>query len=242
MQFQNQSVWESSFEDQIKYASYNTAAVDVLVRNISYYLRARFNQEELQNLHFCEIGCGGGVNLSWLAEKGVNVSGIDISEVALELCNRNMKNKGLDNKVISLKHASAEALPFEDNTFNGVIESCVIQHIAHDRRPEVFKEIHRTLKPGGLFVGHMLDTDSTAFQANPTVDGTIDFKDETKPKFYLTNIGYAHFFTEKELRTLLSDFSVVDLSKAVFKLPREEAARRGFEDYTQSMWVVYAIK
>jgi ubiquinone/menaquinone biosynthesis C-methylase UbiE len=240
MKFTNQKIWEESFKDQVKYSSYNTAPVDVIVRNVSYYLRARFNSEQINKLKFLEIGCGAGVNLAWLAKKGVQVSGIDISEEALDLAKQKLQEENI--RYDSLVHTSATNLPFEDDFFSGVVESCVVQHISEVERSKVFSEIYRVLKPGGVFIGHMLDRDCTAFEVENSDKGSMIFEDSEKPKFYLTNIGYAHFFSEEELRVMLKSFSVIDISKATFYLPLEEAKRRGHEKYKQSMWSVYAIK
>lgn len=240
MQFTNQKIWEDSFKDQIKYSSYNTAPVDVIVRNVSYYLRARFNNDQINKLKFLEIGCGAGVNLTWLAKKGIQVSGIDISEEALDLAKQRFQEENI--RYDSLVHTSATNLPFENDSFEGVVESCVVQHIREEERAAAFNEVYRVLKPGGVFVGHMLDRECTAFKAPESDNGSMIFDDPEKPKFYLTNIGYAHFFSEEELKIALKDFSVIDLSKATFYLPLEEAKRRGHEKYKQSMWSVYAIK
>ncbi len=240
MKFIDQKVWEDSFKDQVKYYSYNTAPVDVIVRNVSYYLRARYSNEQINKLKFLEIGCGAGVNLAWLAKKGVQVSGVDISEEALELAKQKLQEENIYYD--SLVHKSVTDLPFDDDFFMGVVESCVVQHIRDVDRSKAFSEIYRVLKPGGVFVGHMLDRDCTAFKVENSDGGSMVFEDSAKPKFYLTNIGYAHFFSEEELKVLLNNFSTIDISKTTYYLPLEEAKRRGYEVYKQSMWSVYAIK
>lgn len=240
MTFTNQKVWDKSFEEQIRALTFNTAPVDVIVRNVSYYLRARYKDFELAQLKFLEIGCGGGVNLAWLAHKGVSVSGIDISQEALALCEKRLRHGGVSWN--DLLHASAEELPFEENIFSGVVESCVIQHIPTEKITQTFNEIYRVLKVGGVFIGHMLDRDSSAFSRTPSSSGDVLFQDDSKPRFYLTNIGHAHFFSEEELRLYLKDFSEIDISKTTCFLPKEEAQRRGYSEYKQSFWSVYAIK
>ena len=48
---------------------------------------------------------------------------------------------------ITFEQADAEHLPFDDDTFDAVVSSFVVHHLA---RPDVaFKEINRVLKPGG---------------------------------------------------------------------------------------------
>lgn len=43
-------------------------------------------------------------------------------------------------------------LPFEDASFDLVFSACVFHHIPHEEHPAVLRELHRVLKPGGVFV------------------------------------------------------------------------------------------
>jgi SAM-dependent methyltransferase len=239
-------IWEESFEEQIAKQAYNTAPVEALVRTASYYLRDRFSTAELSKLHFLEMGCGAGPNLLWLAQKGMTVSGADISPTALELCRGNLRSAGLSDRIGSLIECSVDNVPFPDESFDGILESCVFQHLQKEERERAFSEVKRLLKPGGLFVGHMLDAGHTVFQRKqdkqmPDDPGTLVL-DEGGSKFYLTNIGVSHFFRKEELMRLLDGFSVVDPCLSTYYIPAGEAGNRGYNEYLQSMWVVYAIK
>lgn len=82
-----------------------------------------------------EIGCGRGV-LQGLA---VDYVALDYSLTALrryiEPCHQRVC-------------ATAESLPFFDNTFRFVFTLCVLEHVPHPDR--AFDEIDRVLKPGGI--------------------------------------------------------------------------------------------
>ena len=95
-------LWEESFDEQIARQAYNTAPVEALVRNISYYLRDRGAREPVEGLHFLEMGCGAGPNLVWLAEKGMQVSGVDIARNALELARASLTRGGHAARIGSL--------------------------------------------------------------------------------------------------------------------------------------------
>ena len=239
-------LWEESFEEQIARGAYNTAPVEALVRNVAYYLRARHSPAEQRTLHFLEMGVGAGPNLVWLAEKGIRVSGVDIAANALALARRSLERAGHADRVGELVESSVTRTPFPDATFDGVIESCVFQHLDRGDRLAAFAEVRRLLKKGGLFVGNMLAEGHTTFQqkkAEQLVDdpGSLYLADGTS-KFHLTNIGLAHFFSSAELAELLAGFEVVDPLPSTYRLPREEARRRGYDEYLQCMWTVYAIK
>ncbi len=238
--------WENAFEEAISRQAYNTAPVEALARTVAYYLRSRYSADEMKNLHFLEMGCGAGPNLLWLAQKGIAVSGVDIAPTVLTLARRMLQQEGYSDQIKSLVESSVSKVPFEEETFDGVIEACVFQHLDKTDRKNAFAEVKRVLKPGGVFVGYMLDIGHTVYQQKRKEEskedpGTLSLSDG-RSKLYLTNIGLSHFYTKDEIIGLLDGFSVVDPCLTTYYLPREEAKNRGYQEYLQSMWTVYAVK
>ncbi|MFH1398665.1 MAG: class I SAM-dependent methyltransferase [Candidatus Woesearchaeota archaeon] len=85
-----------------------------------------------------EIGCNRGSYVREL-QKGYEVYGIDVNEAAIK--------EGMAN---NLSVMSATKTDFPDCHFDKVYSSHVIEHIQDTNG--LLKEIHRVLKPGGLFV------------------------------------------------------------------------------------------
>src|SRR4051794_27636626 len=192
------AVWEQSFAEQVERGAYNTAPVEALVRSVSYYLRERYSDDELEGLHFAEMGCGAGPNLLWLAQKGITVSGVDVAPTALGLARETLERNGYGKQIGRLLEASVSAVPLPDASFDGIIESCVFQHLGRADREAAFCEVARLLKPGGVFVGYMLDAGHTIYRMKqgqdlPDDPGTVILHDG-KSKVYLSNIGVSHFF------------------------------------------------
>ncbi len=139
-----------------------------------------------------------------------------------------------------------ERTPFADESFDDILEACVFQHLDRATRVRTFAEVRRLLRPGGLFAGYMLDAGHTTFQRKaadqlPDDPGSLYLADGTS-KIHLTNIGLAHFFRRDEFAELFDDFAIVDPCLTTYYLPRAEARKRGYEEYLQSMWTVYAVK
>lgn len=91
-----------------------------------------------------DVGCGTGANLELLAEFG-EAEGVDISPEALSFC----RQRGLT----TVKQGEAEALPYDDCSFDLVAALDVVEHLDNDVAG--LKEMHRVLKPNGralLFV------------------------------------------------------------------------------------------
>jgi SAM-dependent methyltransferase len=91
-----------------------------------------------------DVGCGTGANLLMLSKYG-DAEGVDVSEDALAFC----RERGLD----TVKLGAAEALPYEDGTFDLVTALDVVEHLDDDLAG--LREMRRVLRPGGrvlLFV------------------------------------------------------------------------------------------
>ncbi len=71
-----------------------------------------------KNLNILDVGTGTGFLALLLAEMGHNVTGIDISRRMLE---KSRQNADTMNLSIDFMHGDAERLPFEDETFDIVV-------------------------------------------------------------------------------------------------------------------------
>lgn len=90
-----------------------------------------------------EVGCGAGIDLVRFARAGAVVTGVDISDVAIELARRNFAHNELP---ADLQVMSGEALSFVDDSFDVVYAHGVLQYTASAER--MIAELHRVLRPG----------------------------------------------------------------------------------------------
>ena len=95
-----------------------------------------------------ELGCGTGRLLEHIAAKPFILYGIDMSSGMLDVARKRFKKYPARNVYLSLGEASR--LDFSDKFFDAVYAILVINLIPDYR--QVFGEIARILKPGGLFV------------------------------------------------------------------------------------------
>ena len=81
---------------------------------------------------------------------GVQVVGLDLSDVILELARDNAQESEVSLRV-SFQEGNVEDMPFEDDTFDLVISSDTLHLIKNPIK--MFNEIQRVLKPqGGFFI------------------------------------------------------------------------------------------
>ena len=91
-----------------------------------------------------EIGCGAGIDLVRFAVGGANVTGIDLSQTAIDLACKNMEQHGQNG---DLQVMNGESMGFRDSMFDVVYAHGVLQYTADTER--MIAEIHRVLRPGG---------------------------------------------------------------------------------------------
>jgi len=107
-------------------------------------LGLRSKEAARESLSILDVGCGTGANLEMLAQFG-SAEGVDISAEALEFC----RQRGLQQ----VKEGAAEALPYENNSFDLVTGLDVVEHLDDDVAG--LKEMRRVLRADGralLFV------------------------------------------------------------------------------------------
>lgn len=94
-----------------------------------------------------EYGCATGGNALSLAPSCRTVTGIDISDVAIDQASGRAARGGIGNA--SFHAMNAEAMTFPDASFDLVFGSGIIHHLDLER---CYSEISRVLKPGGTAV------------------------------------------------------------------------------------------
>jgi len=101
---------------------------------------------DLTNKHVLEVGCGRGGGSSYLQEKlrASKVVGLDLAKKNIEVCKKH------SNQYLSYIVGDAEDLPFNDSTFDIVVN---IESSHNYPNIELFyKEVRRVLKNNGHFL------------------------------------------------------------------------------------------
>jgi len=113
------------------------------------YLRALYETlEELplgENCRVLDVACGNGSFGEWFKSRlNADMYGIDISPVAADLC----RQKGYTE--VGVVDLDRESIPFQDDFFDLVILSAVVEHIMSPE--QVLEQAYHRLKPGGRVV------------------------------------------------------------------------------------------
>jgi len=152
-------------------------------------------------LDYC---CGNGDDGIFIAKNGaISVTGIDISDISIENCKKRAYNLELNN--IDYAAMDAEALDFEDETFDVVTEYGALHHLNLNK---AYSEMARILAPGGKAICvealrhnkiiHLYRKLTPNLRTEWEVEHILGKKDIELAKLYFNKveiIGFFHFFT-----------------------------------------------
>lgn len=157
-----------------------------------------------------EVGCGTGNNLRALKDMGFEVAGIELSASGAEIA------RSFVGEDAEIRTGSMVDLPWDDASFDFVLDRGGVTHVPADQIPQVASEIERVLVPDGrlhaetLFGAGHPDKGFGRRQAS----GSYDFFEEG----FFVRVGLTSFFDEAELRKIFSSFHPLDVRRTVAEL------------------------
>ncbi|MFJ8112619.1 class I SAM-dependent methyltransferase [Streptomyces sp. NPDC096132] len=117
-----------------------------------------------------DLGCGPGRTTGFLASRGLEMSGLDLSESMLAIARR-------ENPGIRFEQGSMLQLDLPDGQLAGVVSFYSSIHTPVDELPALFAEFHRVLAPGGhLLLGFQVGDEPRHFDRPWGHPVTLDFE------------------------------------------------------------------
>ena len=101
----------------------------------------------LRGTDVLEVGSGRGGGASYLSRylRPRSVTGLDLSQKAVDLCNRHRKAPGL-----AFIRGDAQSMPFADSSFDAVVN--IESSHCYPSMGKFLSEVHRVLRRGGSFL------------------------------------------------------------------------------------------
>lgn len=111
-------------------------------RHVFYY---ESSKEFIKGKVVLDIGCWTG-QIEQLAYKNAKkMVAIDSNPQAISFAKKKLPD-------VAFKIARAKKLPFSNSYFDTVLLMDVIEHVTKGSEKEVFRQIHRVIKPGGILI------------------------------------------------------------------------------------------
>jgi cyclopropane fatty-acyl-phospholipid synthase-like methyltransferase len=144
-----------------------------------------------------ELGCGAGNYVIYLAQQGFDVTGVDISNAAIEIA-----KKSASEKSVTCKFIAADVLgdmPEIREAYDFAYDWELLHHIFPEDREKYIRNVHRLLKPGGRYLSVCFSEKSPQFGGEgkyrkTPIDTVLYFSSESEmkslfdPSFYIEEL------------------------------------------------------
>lgn len=146
-----------------------TGAADAMRRIALAELVKQIQGRDQRKVQVLDLACGTGRFMGQImrAMPKLQLTGLDLSPPYAETARGNVQSW----PHVQVVEDAAEALPFEDDSFDHLISIYLFHELPPRIRPLVIAEAARVLKPGGTFI----IADSLQFGDNSGVDGFLEY-------------------------------------------------------------------
>ena len=183
------NMWEK-IHSEVEWGKYPSEEVIRFVAR-NYYKKNR------SNVRLLDFGCGTGAVTWYISREGFNSYGFDGSETAVKKAKARMEE---ENTLAELLVADAGDLPYNDEFFDGVIDSAVIYANKIEEISDILTEIYRVLKTNGkIFSTGLFNLDTDGFGTGEDL-GKNTYRELTEG--CLAHRGTVHFFDLEEIKIL----------------------------------------
>ena len=139
--------------------------------------------------HALDMGCGDGRHALFLARRGYNVTGLDISAVGVKKLQERAKGLNLDS-VIYLNQIDARKFDYQPDSFNLVVAVTLFDHLPKEDVLPLLDKVSLSLKPGGVLFTKVHTTNDPGRTAG-------------KEKASQLSWAIRHYFEPGELKSML---------------------------------------
>jgi ubiquinone/menaquinone biosynthesis C-methylase UbiE len=148
-----------------------------------------------------ELGCGVGSDARFFASKGLKVLATDFSKEVIEQDKQEGETPELTFAVLDI----SQSFSYPDQSFEIVYAYLALHYFTGVVTRNIFKEIHRVLKPGG----------KVYFTCKSTTDPLYGQGKQLEPDMYECDGHVRHFFSEAYAREILKGHFAIQKLDAI---------------------------
>ncbi len=138
-----------------------------------------------------DLGCGDGRDTAYFREKGLDVTGIDLSNEMISIARKKYPD-------CTFLQMDMRDTIFPDDTFNCAWASASIIHIPKKELSHVEKEVYRILEPNGVFAFNFKVGEGEGYEKTETMED---------------HERYFSYYTLDEIKRSLNLFDIVESKK-----------------------------
>lgn len=221
-------VWEKEYRNPQLISNSDEPQLDF--KHFVRWLR-KTQHVDLTGQRVLDLGSGTGKNSFFLAERGSEVVGVELSQTAVKIARRRAQEKRLDVEFIL--GDIGQKLPFENNSFDLIIDVVSSNSLNDIERAVCIKEVKRMLRPNGFLYIKALCKDGDKNAGN-----LIDrFPGKEKDTYIMPSTGIVErVFSRKDIENLYSDFEILHIER------KQSYTQFQGKPYKRYFWLLYLSK
>lgn len=143
-----------------------------------------------------ELGCGYGDNAIWLAQQFFDVTGVDVSDIAVKKAEENAAEAGVECsfRVMDFLEKDAPGAPF------GLVfdRGCFHSFDTEEERSLFARRVAEHLEADGLWLTLVGSADDPPRETGPPRRSLLDVVHAVEPSFEIISISAGHFESTRE--------------------------------------------
>lgn len=154
--------------------------------------------KELNAQHILVPGVGYGRNAAVFLDEGMKVTGIEISQTAIDIATKKFNNK------LHIHHGSVTEMPFDNKLYDGVFCYALIHLLDQKEREKLVQDCYRQLADNGVMIFTTISK-----KAHTYGQGTYIGKD----RFEMFGGVKMYFFDEEAIRSEFKKFGLFKIEE-----------------------------
>jgi len=146
--------WESSFIENQMMWGFEPSDSAILTKDF-------FIERKVKDILI--PGIGYGRNAKVFTDNGINVTGIEISDTAIDWAKKNELN-------INIFHGSVTDMPFDKKLYDGIFCYALIHLLNEHERDKFIKDCYNQLKPNGYMIFTTISKEAPMFGKGKQLD------------------------------------------------------------------------
>ncbi|ERK29368.1 class I SAM-dependent methyltransferase [Clostridium intestinale] len=180
--------WEESFVEKQTMWGFEPADSAIITKDF-------FLKENIKEILI--PGIGYGRNAKVFIDNGIDVTGIEISQTAIDLARENGFNS-------YIYHGSVTDMPFDDKLYEGIFSYALLHLLNNKDRKKFIKNCYNQLKPNGYMI-------FTTVSKKAPMYGTGE---KLGKELFRTNAGVEIFFYDSEsIKEDFEQYGLVEVSE-----------------------------
>lgn len=181
--------WEESFTSKKEMWGWEAAKSAVVTKNL-------FVEKSLKNILI--PGFGYGRNAQVFLEQGMTVTGIEISETAIEIARKHF------NETLIIHHGSVTDMPFDKNIYDGIFCYGLIHLLDESERLKLIKDCYNQLAPNGIMIFTVITKEAQTYGQGNEI---------SKDRFEMFGGVKMFFYDKKTIQKEFSNFGLYEIEE-----------------------------